>query len=51
MFQTIIVETLETHILGLVTFFSKNQNFYEIIWEKYCRTGQATLYIRIACWI
>jgi len=37
-------------------FFSENRDFYEIMWEKFGRDGEATYGIikrpmRIACWI
>jgi hypothetical protein len=52
MFQTKVVEKIKTHILCSITFF--NHVVYEIIWKKYCRTGQPQMAIwrmRIACWI
>ena len=55
MFQTKVVEKIKTHILFSIP-FSENRAVYEIMWEKYCRTGQATddnktWHMRIACWI
>ena len=59
MFQTEVVEKIKTHIL------SENRAIHEIMWEKYCRAGQATgdntverdrpqvtiWGMRITCWI
>jgi hypothetical protein len=42
MFQTKFVEKIKTHILDSVTVFLENLAFYEIMWKKYCRAGQAT---------
>jgi hypothetical protein len=42
---------IQTHILNSVTFL-ENRTVYEIMWKKYCRAGQATVWrMRIACWI
>jgi hypothetical protein len=41
MFQTKVVEKIKTHILCSVP-FPKNRAINEIVWKKYCRTGQAT---------
>jgi len=41
MFQTKVVEKIKTHFL-FNNFFFLNRAVYEIIWEKYCRTGQIT---------
>jgi len=41
MFQTKVVEKLETHILCSITFFKKSCRLWGNA-EKYCRAGQAT---------
>ena len=40
MFQTKVVEKMEKHILGSVTFFPENHNVYEML-EKYFTDVQA----------
>ena len=39
-FQTNVIEELETHILSSVTLFLENRAFLWDKVEKYCRTGQ-----------
>ena len=54
MFQVNFVEKLKTHILYLVTFFSANSAFNEIMWKNILELGgpQMTIWgMRIACWI
>jgi hypothetical protein len=46
-----VVENLKAYILRLITIFFEIHAFYEIMWGKYCRIGQATWHMRIACWI
>jgi hypothetical protein len=47
MFQTDVVEKIYIHCT-----FNENRTVYEIMWIKYCRAGQATIWVtRIACWI
>jgi hypothetical protein len=41
MFQTNVVEKIETGILCPITFL-ENRAVYEIIWKKCCKAGQAT---------
>jgi len=42
MFQAKVIEKIKTHSLCSVTFFFENRAVYEIMWENYCRAGQAT---------
>jgi hypothetical protein len=56
MFQTKVVEKIETHILCSKTFFRKLCRLCEKLEKKYCRTRQATenkiiRHRRIASWI
>jgi len=39
--STKVVETIKTHILYAITFFSENRAFLRYV-EKYCTDGQAT---------
>ena len=41
MLQTKVVEKIKTHFV-FSNFFYENRAVYEIMWEKYCRAGQAT---------
>ena len=41
MFQTKVVEKIETHILCSVTFFRKSRRLWDNV-ENYCRAGQTT---------
>jgi len=41
MFQKKVEEKIKTHILFPVTFVPENPAFYDIMWKKYCRVGQA----------
>ena len=53
MFQTKVVEKLETHIRS-ITFFLKNQAIYEIIWKNVVQLVRPQLtiwHMYIACWI
>jgi hypothetical protein len=41
MFQTNVVEEIETQILFSITFFFyENRTVYDITWKKYCSAGQ-----------
>ena len=54
MFQTQIVEKLETHILYSITIFFENLAVYEIMWENTVDRGRPQMTIwpmRFACWI
>ena len=55
MFQTRVVEKIETHILCSITFLSENHVVYEILWKNVVERGRPQLKIwcmrRIACWI
>jgi hypothetical protein len=45
MFQTKAVEKIKTHILCSIIFFPpppENHAFYDLMWKKYGRAGQAT---------
>jgi len=43
MFRTNFVEKVEKHFMFNGNFFSfENRAFGKIVWEKYCRSGQAT---------
>jgi len=45
MFQTNLVEKIETHVLCWITFFFfENRAVYEIMWKKCCRTGDRWQY-------
>jgi hypothetical protein len=35
-------EKIKTHVLFSITFFPENRVFYETMWKKNCRAGQAT---------
>ena len=52
MFETKVVEKLETHILCSITFFS-NRAVCEIMWKNIVDRGrpQMTWCMPIACWI
>jgi len=53
MLLTNVVEIIKAHIPCSI-FFSENCLVYEMMWKKYCRSGQAQMAIwrmRIACWI
>jgi len=52
MFQTRVVEKIETHILYLVTFFV-NRAVYEIMWENIVEPGRPRMTMRmlISCWV
>jgi len=53
MFQTKVVEKLETHLLSSITSFQKSC-LYEIMWKNIVERGmpQLTIWrVRIACWI
>ena len=51
-FQTKAVENIETYLMFTDLFFPENRAVYEIMWKKYCRVGQMTMWrMRIACWI
>jgi len=41
MFQTKVVEKLETHVLFSVTFYKKSHRLWDNV-EKYCRAGHDT---------
>jgi hypothetical protein len=41
MFRTKILEKIKTRISYSIIFFFENRAVYEIMWKKYCRTGQA----------
>jgi hypothetical protein len=54
MFQTKVVEKVKTHTLCSVKCFSENRAVYEIMWNNYGRTRQATGHsimrrMRLAC--
>jgi hypothetical protein len=54
MFQTKVVEKLETHFMFNFFFFFRNHAVYEITWKIIAEPGrpQITIWrIRIACWI
>jgi len=42
MFHTKVVEEIKTGILRSLTYFSKTESFYEILWKKNCGAVQAT---------
>jgi hypothetical protein len=53
MFQTQVVEKIQTHIL-VQEGFSENRAFYEIMWKNTVERGRPQMIIwhmRIACWI
>jgi hypothetical protein len=53
-FQTKVVEKLETHILCSITLFFKNRTVYEIMWKSVVERGwpRMTIWLTyIACWI
>ena len=52
-FQTRVIEKVETHIFCLITFFL-NRAVYEIMWKNIIERGRpqtAMWHMRIACWI
>jgi len=52
-FQTKVVEKLETHILSLITFFGKSCHLWDNV-EKFCRAEHPRMKIwcmHISCWI
>jgi len=55
MFQTKVVEKIETRILcPVIFFFFENYPLYEITWESSVERGRSQMTIwrmRIACWI
>jgi hypothetical protein len=54
LFQTKIVEKIQTHILCSITFFPENLAVYEIMWKNMAERGRQQMTIwrmRIACWI
>jgi hypothetical protein len=42
MFQTKVVEKIETHISCSVNFFAERRAVYEIMWKNIIERGQAT---------
>ena len=53
MFQTKVVEILETHILCSITFF-ENRTVYDIMWKNIAERGRpqmTTSCMCIACWV
>ena len=42
MFQTEVVEKLDTDILCCANFSPENRALYKIMWKRYGRAGQAT---------
>jgi hypothetical protein len=53
MFQTKVVDKLETHTVCSITFFF-NRAVYEIMWKNIVerrRPQMTTWFMRIACWI
>jgi hypothetical protein len=44
MFRTKVVEKIKKHFLCSVTLFFENRAVYEIMWGKYGRAGQATMW-------
>jgi len=55
MFQTKLVEKINTHILFPVTFFSlENRAVYEIMWKNIVERGRPQMTIwcmNIVCWV
>ena len=55
MFQTKVIEKMNTHILCSITFFSsENRPVYEIMWENIVESDGSQMTIgcmRTACWI
>jgi len=54
MFQTKVIEIIETHFMFHNFFFFENHAFYEIMWKRMLERGspQITIWhIRVACWI
>jgi len=54
MFQTNLVEKIETHILCTLNFFFEHCAVYEIMWKNVVQRGKPQMTIwrmRIACWI
>jgi len=55
MFQTkVVVEKITTHILGSITFFSKNRAVYEIMWKNMVQPDRSQMKVRrmrISCWL
>jgi len=52
MFQTKVVQKIQTHILCSITFFSENRAVYEMKWENIVEPDwpQMTIWrMRIAC--
>jgi len=39
-----VVEIIRTHILCSVIFFSENRAVYEVMWKKYGRARQVTIW-------
>ena len=50
MFQTKVVDKIETHFMFNNFFFFENPAFYEMMRGKYCGTGQATNYNMAHAW-
>jgi len=54
MFQTKLVEKIETHILCSLIIFPENRVVYEIMWKSVVeqdRTQMTVWRMRVACWV